>query len=105
MGRWVRTLHTRGEQILTRAVGYLKTYRLQWGQPDRRALLPSALEGLTAPSETEPVQESPAPEPENAPPYFTADTPPELISVIMNDWPYSGAYITSSLKLKLNSSV
>jgi hypothetical protein len=30
--------------------------------------------------------------PENAPPYFTADTPPELISIIMNDWPYSGEH-------------
>ncbi|GJE88488.1 DUF3605 domain-containing protein [Phanerochaete sordida] len=72
-------------------VSYLKTYRLQWGKPDARSLLPSSLPGLTTPKEASDVGE-PQAEPElppNVPPYFTADTSPELISIIMNDWPYS----------------
>lgn len=32
------------------------------------------------------------PLPADAPAYFIADTPPSLISIISNDWPYSGMY-------------
>ena len=76
-------------------VNYLKTYRLQWGQPDRRSLLLSSLEGLTAPhddsnaTETYGVLEPTVPL--SAPRYFMANISPELISIILNDWPYSGA--------------
>ncbi|KAI0338872.1 hypothetical protein BDW22DRAFT_1337144 [Trametopsis cervina] len=77
-------------------VNYLRNYRLQWGKPDRLSLLPSAL------PETDTVETEPTgiiraandnsqlpPVPADAPPYFTADTPHEFISIIMNDWPYS----------------
>ncbi|KAH9948866.1 hypothetical protein B0H21DRAFT_689339 [Amylocystis lapponica] len=76
-------------------VNYLLTHRLQWGKPDALSLLRSVLDGPAAsvisnistdgprrPGELPPI-------PDNAPSYFTADTPPELISIIMNDWPYS----------------
>ncbi|KZT67269.1 hypothetical protein DAEQUDRAFT_746211 [Daedalea quercina L-15889] len=74
-------------------VKYLLTYRLQWGKRDARSLLKSTLEvpdslvskeevTTNAPGELPPL-------PPNAPSYFKADTPPELISIIMNDWPYS----------------
>lgn len=79
-------------------VNYLKTYRLQWGQPDSRSLLLSALPGLTVPKDAsdEDAESGLQAEPElppNIPPYFMADTPPGLISIIMNDWPYSGMYV------------
>ncbi|KIP09689.1 hypothetical protein PHLGIDRAFT_502877 [Phlebiopsis gigantea 11061_1 CR5-6] len=74
-------------------VNYLTTYRLQWGQPDRLSLLASSLDGLTAPqdnSNATGTQQVPEPAtPPQAPQYFTADIPRELISIIMNDWPYS----------------
>ena len=78
-------------------VNYLKSYRLQWGRPDSLSLIHSQLEGLTVPKDTstpfvgQPETTSELPEiTEDAPPYFTADTPPGLVSIIMNDWPYSG---------------
>ncbi|KZT09214.1 uncharacterized protein LAESUDRAFT_722943 [Laetiporus sulphureus 93-53] len=83
-------------------VNYLLSHRLQWGKPDQLSALHSILDeqddnqnecmhsaqaqGPT--SETLVVGELP-PIPADAPPYFTADTPPELISITMNDWPYS----------------
>ncbi|KAH9936542.1 uncharacterized protein B0H18DRAFT_325908 [Fomitopsis serialis] len=74
-------------------VNYLLTYRLQWGKRDARSLLKSTLDvpdSLVAKDEVAnaPTGELP-PLPSNAPPYFKADTSPELISIIMNDWPYS----------------
>lgn len=82
-------------------VNYLLNYRLQWGKQDTLSILPSrlfssqpkdALSTTTEPSNPLNKDKTPVlpPIPDNAPPYFTADTPPELISVIMNDWPYSG---------------
>ena len=85
-------------------VNYLVHHRLQWGKPDTLSLLPSLLDnptpganvnGITSkvfdknfPPELPPI-------PHNAPAYFTADTPAQLVSVIMNDWPYSGEYLSS----------
>ncbi|KAK0188092.1 hypothetical protein F5146DRAFT_1207953 [Armillaria mellea] len=54
-------------------VNYLLNFRLQWGQPDTLSLLTSALDDKSL----------------DAPPYFTTDIPPEYISIIQNDWPYS----------------
>lgn len=75
-------------------------YRLQWGKRDNISLLPSALDtGKTNESETIPVTDHTIDSrilktlpalPDNAPRYFTADTPSEFISIIQNDWPYSG---------------
>ncbi|TFK52186.1 hypothetical protein OE88DRAFT_1711932 [Heliocybe sulcata] len=79
-------------------VNYLMYKRLRWGEPDTQSLLSSALDGVTTertagiegPPQFDP-QNPPSlpPLPANAPAYFTADTPPELISIILNDWPYS----------------
>ncbi|KAI5117003.1 hypothetical protein M0805_002671 [Coniferiporia weirii] len=73
-------------------VNYLTEYRLQWGKPDRLSLLQSELEEHAPPC---------APRDEGLKPcfeqtdYFTSKTPAELISVIRNDWPYSGARFVS----------
>jgi len=79
-------------------VNYLINYRLQWGMPDYLSLLTSALEThRRETSEISPQLNTPNPKiprklpdlPADAPPYFTADTPAEYISIIQNDWPYS----------------
>ncbi|KAH8085412.1 hypothetical protein BXZ70DRAFT_900205 [Cristinia sonorae] len=73
-------------------VNYLRDHRLQWGKPDKISLLPSRLDddndtnhvsqnSSSIPTDTQ--------LPADTPSYFTADTPSELISIIMNDWPYS----------------
>ncbi|KAI0373660.1 hypothetical protein BV20DRAFT_962222 [Pilatotrama ljubarskyi] len=81
---------------------YLLNYRLQWGQEDNIAVLRSSLERSSAPVATDgsaassqnehqdpKVPRKLPPLPPDAPPYFKADMPPELISITMNDWPYS----------------
>ncbi|KAJ2933408.1 hypothetical protein H1R20_g3705, partial [Candolleomyces eurysporus] len=66
-------------------VDYLLNHRLQWGQRDTLSLLPSSLEDDPRfyASTTTDASSKPAPQ------YFTADTPPEYLSIIQNDWPYS----------------
>lgn len=76
-------------------VNYLLNHRLQWGKPDHLSLLTSSLDTdkLAIPEVHPPtdskiaggLQDIPA----DAPSYFTVDTPPEFISIIRNDWPYS----------------
>ena len=76
---------------MVRVANYLNTYRLQWGKPDTKSLLRSTFDDPISPSavETKPttVAESLT--------HFTANTPEELISIILNDWPYSGVFSTS----------
>lgn len=65
---------------------YLLNHRLQWGQPDRLSILRPLLkqdEQIALNGHADPAE--PAAE------YFRPDTPPHLISIILNDWPYSGA--------------
>ncbi|KAF8867621.1 hypothetical protein BD779DRAFT_1606266 [Infundibulicybe gibba] len=79
-------------------VNYLLNFRLQWGKADNLSLLTSELDtsadGLRECHEdTRPkpiIQETLPPMPADAPPYFTSSTPSEYISIIQNDWPYSG---------------
>lgn len=87
-------------------VTYLMNFRLQWGKRDNHSLLPSALNTGEPEPEAVPVTDHTVdprirkilpPLPENAPRYFTADTPSEYISIIQNDWPYSGE--TTTLKI------
>ncbi|KZT28348.1 hypothetical protein NEOLEDRAFT_1176080 [Neolentinus lepideus HHB14362 ss-1] len=79
-------------------VNYLMYKRLRWGKPDSQSRFTSALDDgttnkavMNGESVTFNPQSPPSlpPLPDNAPAYFTADTPPELISIILNDWPYS----------------
>ncbi|GBE83042.1 hypothetical protein BKA93DRAFT_910108 [Sparassis latifolia] len=74
-------------------VNYLLCKRLRWGEPDSQSSLPSRLDqDRSAPSGLHVSDRIPAELPSipaDSPEYFIADTPPELISVIMNDWPYS----------------
>jgi hypothetical protein len=65
---------------------YLLNHRLQWGKPDRLSL-------LRPPSEADDEDHASGPmEPTTE--YFGADTPSHLISIILNDWPYSGTPIS-----------
>ncbi|OBZ71084.1 hypothetical protein A0H81_08947, partial [Grifola frondosa] len=86
-------------------VNYLLNYRLQWGKPDRLSLLRSTLDVSAESSNTcgrisnaSQASEDSVAEDSDADAllptqegllYFKADTPPELISIIMCDWPYS----------------
>jgi hypothetical protein len=87
---------------------YLLDFRLQWGKADTISLLTSALDGpnhsrtngsangqttveATATAEAV-VPKTLAPLPADAPEYFSVDTPAEYISIIQNDWPYSGTF-------------
>jgi len=73
-------------------VNYLVNHRLQWGRSDRLAILPSARDGRVDGGYENGEAHADIKEIEvtaSAPSYFTADMPPELISVIRNDWPYS----------------
>lgn len=66
---------------------YLLTHRIQWGEPDRLSILrPLSKEDeqIALNGRVDPV--------EPAVDYFRADTPPHLISITLNDWPYSGAH-------------
>lgn len=74
-------------------VKYLMSHRLQWGKPDTLSLLPSEIVETYSPSS--PAQSSASSINEQiitlpSLGYFTADMSPSLISIIQNDWPYSG---------------
>ncbi|KAJ7160042.1 hypothetical protein C8R46DRAFT_1001192 [Mycena filopes] len=79
-------------------VNYLMNFRLQWGKPDTLSLLGSAVQdtGMSTPPVFETIatadltvlRELP-PLPSDAPAYFSESTPPQYISIIQNDWPYS----------------
>ena len=77
----VQTSH-RAEIIFP--VDYLVNHRLQWGKPDRLSLLQSQIQD-------DPVDDEELSKDEKPPAYFTADMPRKFISIILNDWPYSGA--------------
>jgi hypothetical protein len=94
--RYTRFISSSSELVI---VNYLLNYRLQWGKPDHLSLLTSALDANRPPSPVIPPSLDTS-DPKiakalpdlsaDAPPYFTADTPAEYISIIQNDWPYSG---------------
>ncbi|KAJ3548359.1 hypothetical protein NMY22_g1294 [Coprinellus aureogranulatus] len=64
-------------------VNYLLNHRLQWGKRDTLSLLPSTLEDDPR------FYVSSGDEHKEPTPYFCVDTPPEYLSIIQNDWPYS----------------
>ncbi|TFK33006.1 hypothetical protein BDQ12DRAFT_615970 [Crucibulum laeve] len=77
-------------------VNYLLNHRLQWGQPDTLSALKSALDdpleidtGRAPPVVDPSIPKQLPPLPEDAPKYFTFETPREYLSIIQNDWPYS----------------
>ena len=77
-----------------RTANYLVNYRLQWGNPDTLSLLSSDYDPNTKFHDdvngSIPPMKGLPPLPPDAPKYFTADIAPEYVSVILNDWPYSG---------------
>jgi hypothetical protein len=62
-------------------------YRLQWGKPDRLSLFRSALHEDHDSQSTVPNGVAGRVSP---PLHFTANTPRQYLSIIQNDWPYSG---------------
>ena len=105
--RWVHTcLGLTPAHGLISAVNYLLNHRLQWGKPDTLSLLASALDKLhhsarindqlvattlMTSAEVLVVKDLPPVSP-NAPEYFCMDIPAEYVSIIQNDWPYSGMF-------------
>lgn len=65
---------------------YLLKYRLRWGQPDRLSVLKPYKGSIDEIPIIDDLDSLPIPTVD----YFRADTPPHLISIIVNDWPYSG---------------
>ena len=71
-------------------MNYLLQYRLRWGRRDTLAAVPSRLindDEYYLPADAPPAGN---PMPKDVPPYFTSEIRPEFISIIQNDWPYSG---------------
>ena len=66
---------------------YLTGHRLQWGKPDTQSLLSSALDCSQESGVAGSLDAFTA-----AAPYFCWETPSHLISIIQNDWPYSGGH-------------
>jgi len=64
---------------------YLLKHRLRWGQPDRLSVLKPYKRSI----DEIPIFHDPDSLPIPTVDYFRADTPPHLISIIVNDWPYS----------------
>jgi hypothetical protein len=77
---------------------YLIRYRLQWGKADTLSKLSSRLSPPVVTAEKDDVGTGKVPLlasglppiPPDTKPYFTANIPLQLVSIIMNDWPYSG---------------
>jgi len=78
-----RLLKATNEVFKNAIVNYLLNHRLQWGRPDTLSLLTSTVvdSRFVSPSKFEVA---------DPPPYFTWETPTKYVSVIQNDWPYSG---------------
>jgi hypothetical protein len=80
---------------------YLIKYRLQWGKADTLSKLPSRLSPPVITAEKDDIGTGKVPLlvsglppiPPDTKPYFTANIPLQLVSIIMNDWPYSGGCI------------
>ena len=85
-------------------VDYLMNHRLRWGQPDTLSLLKSRLvhDSTTETHESFSHPDTPSPIVSVNPPYFSWETPSQFISIIENDWPYSGIY--NSLKAVISIS-
>jgi len=92
-GRWTEGI--RAEYGST--ANYLRRYRLQWGKADTLSKLPSRLSPPVVSTENGDIGSGEAttlasglpPIPSGTKPYFTADIPLQLVSIITNDWPYS----------------
>ncbi len=88
---------------------YLRSYRLQWGRADTLSKIPSRLSSPVVTTVGGDVDyrmvallESDLPTiPSGTKPYFMADAPSQLVSIIMNDWPYSGERARSLLVTRL----
>ncbi len=84
--------------FLCLVANYLRRYRLQWGKADTLSKLPSRLSppvvtaenGDIGSGEVTALSTGLPPIPPGTKPYFTADIPLQLVSIITNDWPYSG---------------
>jgi hypothetical protein len=73
-------------RLLRSQENYLLKYRLRWGQPDRLSVLKPYKGNIDDISILDDPDSLPIPTVD----YFRVDTPPHLISIIVNDWPYSG---------------
>ena len=92
------SIPTSSQYFLCLVANYLRRYRLQWGKADTLSKLPTRLSPPVVTAENCDIGSgevtalaSGLPRiPSGTKPYFTADIPLQLVSVITNDWPYSG---------------
>jgi len=92
MGVWVIELSLHCYAFDDSPENYLRSYRLQWGRADALSKIPSRLSspvGDVDYREITLLESGLPPIPPGSKPYFTADIPSQLVSIIMNDWPYS----------------
>lgn len=92
IGESVYPQHEISPDIYSRfiSVNYLLEYRLHWGKPDALSLVRPAPKNEPVSNrhpDSEAAFQKPRPDMQ---PYFTVDTPEDLISITRNDWPYSG---------------
>ena len=93
MEAWVIEFSPKCSAFYDSLANYLRSYRLQWGRVDTLSKMPSS---LSSPVDDVNLREVTLLEsglpllPPGTKPYFTAEIPLQLVSIIMNDWPYSG---------------
>src|ERR1700677_4358362 len=93
MGAWVIEFSPKCSAFYDSLANYLRSYRLQWGRVDTLSKMPSCLSSPVGDvnfREITLLESGLPPLPPGTKPYFTADIPLQLVSIIMNDWPYSG---------------
>jgi hypothetical protein len=87
-------------QFSSSVENYLIRSRLQWGKADTLSKLPSRLSPPVVTAEKDDVGTGKVPLlasglppiPPDTKPYFTANIPLQLVSIIVCDWPYSGGF-------------
>lgn len=93
MEAWVIKISLKCSAFYDCLANYLRSYRLQWGRVDTLSKMPSCLSSPVDDvnlGEVTLLESGLPPLPPGTKPYFTADIPLQLVSIIMNDWPYSG---------------
>ena len=92
MGAWVIEFLPTFYAFYDSPANYLRSYRLQWGRADTLSKLQSRLSspvGGVDYREITLLESGLPPIPSGTKPYFTADIPLQLVSIITTDWPYS----------------
>jgi hypothetical protein len=107
MGAWVIEFSPNRYAFYGSPANYLRSYRLQWGRADTLSKFSNRLSSPVVTTVGGDVREVTLLEsglptiPPGTKPYFTADIHLDLVSIIVNDWPYSGECARSLLVARL----